>query len=200
MKLQLLSALLFSLMLAGCAADGTRGMVRVCDSSGCSERYPEAAADAVADDAGVDGPGERLQRLRELAERDAAAAYDLALRYFRGDGVEQDSASALHWMRAAAEHGNLEAQKALGRLYLMGFEEMGADPREAQLWLSIAAARGDTESRALLAEAVQARRNEAVLFEWQQRQRKLHLARWKHLYPYHWHWHDGRWYRHPPSR
>jgi TPR repeat protein len=61
--------------------------------------------------------------------QDPRAAYDLGLKYFRGDGLRQDSYPALKWMREAAEHGNLKAQKVIGRVYLTGLEEMGPDPR-----------------------------------------------------------------------
>jgi len=56
-------------------------------------------------------------------------------------------------MRDAAERGDLGAQKAVGRLYPTGLEEMGSDPREAEKSLSIAAGRGDTEAATLLVEA-----------------------------------------------
>lgn len=202
MKLQIPLVFGCWLLLTACASQADRdGTVRVCDSDGCSERSTEVAV-TEADDSSIAGQSasNRLIQLKALARSDPAAAYDLALRYFRGDGVRQDSAKALEWMRAAAERGNLDAQKALGQLYLTGLEEMGADPREAQLWLSVAAERGDAESRELLAEAVQARRDEAAYFEWKQRRREFHRIRWEHRYPYLWRWHDGRWYRHPPLR
>ncbi|HHT8990295.1 TPA: tetratricopeptide repeat protein, partial [Burkholderia cenocepacia] len=90
------------------------------------------------------------------AKTQPKAAYDLGLRYFRGDGVRQDSYQALKWMREAAERGDLNAQKALGSFYLFGLEEMGSDAREAEKWLSIAAGRGDKESKKLLDLARQA--------------------------------------------
>jgi TPR repeat protein len=93
------------------------------------------------------------RQANRAGEKDPRAAYDLGLRYFRGDGVRQDSYQALKWMRDAAERGYLKAQTAVGRLYLMGLEEMGSDPAEAEKWLSIAAGRGDKEAKTLLAQA-----------------------------------------------
>jgi TPR repeat protein len=62
-------------------------------------------------------------------------------------------------MRDAAERGNLKAQMALGRLYLTGLEEMGADPGEAEKWLSITSSKGDKEAADLLKDATKARRS-----------------------------------------
>jgi TPR repeat protein len=58
---------------------------------------------------------QQAAKLIALAEKDPRAAYDLGLRYFRGDGVRQDSYQALKWMRDAAERGFLKAQTAVGR-------------------------------------------------------------------------------------
>ncbi|MEM1458620.1 tetratricopeptide repeat protein, partial [Bifidobacterium animalis] len=114
--------------------------VRVCDSRGCADR----PKDQVSFDAKDEVPEDpRIAALKDAAKREPKAAYDLGLRYFRGDGVRQDSYQALNWMREAAERGNLQAQKALGAFYLFGLEEMGSDPREAEKWLSIAVSRGD---------------------------------------------------------
>ncbi|MDF3106262.1 sel1 repeat family protein, partial [Burkholderia semiarida] len=63
-------------------------------------------------------------------------------------------------MREAAERGDLNAQKALGSFYLFGLEEMGADAREAEKWLSIAAGRGDKESKKLLDLARKAKKED----------------------------------------
>ena len=129
-----------------------------------------------------------------MAERDPRAAYDLALRYFRGDGVQQDSYKSLIWMRSAAERGHFEAQKALGRFYLTGLEEMGPDPSEAEKWLSITAGRGDKEARSLLAEASAARKNEASEWKWRQHWQSVFREYWYRRYQYQGYWRDGYWY------
>ncbi|AGK49142.1 putative sel1-like repeat protein [Burkholderia thailandensis MSMB121] len=53
----------------------------------------------------------RIAALKERAKTEPKAVYDLGLRYFRGDGVRQDS------------------YQALGVFYLFGLEEMGAHAR-----------------------------------------------------------------------
>ena len=136
-----MNRLLLPLLLASSAvfAQDAVPTVRICDSSGCSDRprdsasFQPEATDPVAE--------QRLLQLTEVARDDPRAAYDLGLRYFRGDGVRQDSYQALKWMRDAGERGVVPAQLALGRFYLMGLEEMGPDPAEAETWLSMAAAK-----------------------------------------------------------
>jgi len=135
-----------------------------------------------------------MAALEALASEDPRAAYDLGLRLFRGDGVRQNSYQALQWMRRAAEGGDLEAQKAVGRFYLTGLEEMGPDPREAQKWLRMAASQGDRESEQLLEEANAARASEEEYDRWTGRWRPVFHRSWSHGYPYRWHWRDGRWY------
>ncbi len=134
-----------------------------------------------------------IAELKELAGRDSRAAFDLGLRYFRGDGVEQNSYQAIEWMRKAGERGNLNAQAALGRIYLSGLEEMGPDFQEAHKWLLIAASRGDEESSKLLTQAQEGRYDE----------RKQHLLKkdlymqtyrfWYSTYAYKMYWHGGQW-------
>jgi TPR repeat protein len=84
------------------------------------------------------------------------AQYNLALMLFRGDGVARQPYQALQWMRRAGRNGVLAAQKAVGRLYMTGLEEMGQDLQEAQAWLSLAAGRGDAEARRWLGQVQQA--------------------------------------------
>lgn len=168
--------------------------VRICDGSGCAERpkgYASFDADAAVPD---EDPTGRIAVLKKLGEEDPRAAYDLGLRYFRGDGVTQDSYQALVWMRKAAERGDLEAQKALGRFYLTGLEEMGSDPREAEKWLSIAASRGDKESKKLLAEASAAKKTDEAYYKWQTRWREVFHGYWHRGYAYRGYWRSGHWY------
>jgi TPR repeat protein len=62
-------------------------------------------------------PQAQDQRLRELKERadagDAAASYELATRYHRGDGVAVNYGEALRLYRLAAGLGNTQAQRML---------------------------------------------------------------------------------------
>lgn len=167
--------------------------IRICDETGCSERSRNSRAFDPSDNADPVAE-QRAARLIALAEQEPRAAYDLGLRYFRGDGVRQDSHQALSWMRDAAERGHLKAQTAVGQLYLMGLEEMGSDPAEAEKWLSIAAARGDKEARSLLARATQARQDEATYRRWVDSQKAVWNSYWLHRYHYEWEWRNGGWH------
>ena len=126
-----LPALLYFVCALALAQQNGEATIRICDDTGCSDR-PRSSS-TFNPSAGGDSQAERrAAQLIALAEKDPRAAYDLGLRYFRGDGVRQDSYQALTWMRDAAERGNLKAQVAVGKLYLMGLEEMGSDPAEAE--------------------------------------------------------------------
>lgn len=180
------------LVLASCTQPPPKDTMRICDADGCVER-PRSYATHDATAAQPDDNG-RAAALEALAERDPRAAYDLGLRYFRGDGVRQDSYKALTWMRSAAERGHFEAQKALGRLYLTGLEEMGSDAREAEKWLSIAASRGDKEAAKLLAEASAARKSDEADWKWRQHWKGVFHDYWYRRYQYLGHWRNGSWY------
>lgn len=184
--------LMFVCLFAFGQAEGER-TIRICDESGCSDR-PRSSATFDPNAGGDPAAERRAAQLIALAEKDARAAYDLGLRYFRGDGVRQDSYQALKWMRDAAERGHLKAQTAVGKLYLMGLEEMGSDPAEAEKWLSIAAGRGDKEAGKLLGEATRARKNEVAYRRWVDSQRATWNSYWQSRYEYQWHWRNNGWY------
>jgi TPR repeat protein len=75
--------------------------VRICDSTGCSDRPKDAVStETVANDASRETA--HIVKLKQSAQTEPKAAYDLGLRYFRGDGLAQDSYQALLWMRKAA--------------------------------------------------------------------------------------------------
>ncbi|MEM9099811.1 MAG: sel1 repeat family protein [Pseudomonadota bacterium] len=144
------------LILASCQT--TEGQpeardIEVCDASGCRIQSSATTTFDPSDAVPDDDPDGILPILEAEAKTDPRAAFDLGLRYMRGDGIRQNSWLAITWMRDAAERGELRAQSALGRLYLTGLEETGADFNEAQRWLSIAAGRGDQEAAELLSEA-----------------------------------------------
>ncbi|MGR9106474.1 MAG: tetratricopeptide repeat protein [Gammaproteobacteria bacterium] len=183
------------MLLVGCAQHPRQPeMMRVCDSSGCFNRPANYASFDPNTAVPSDDPDGRIAALEQLAKNDPRAAFDLGLRFFRGDGVPQDSYRALKWMRDAAERGDLEAQKAVGRLYLTGLEEMGSDSREAQKWLSIAASRGDREAAELLKEAEERRQSDEEYSRWQGRWRPVFYNNWYSGYPYYWRWGQGGWY------
>ncbi|MDO8906277.1 tetratricopeptide repeat protein [Hydrogenophaga sp.] len=166
--------------------------VRICDDSGCSDRPRNSATfQPEAEDLQAE---QRLAALIGLAEQDPRAAFDLGLRFFRGDGVRRDSYQALRWMRSAGERGVVPAQLALGRFYLMGLEEMGPDPIEAEAWLSLAASQGNKEAGKLLAEARAAKKDEQRLYQWREARRKGWYGHWHSGYTYYWTWGPRGWY------
>jgi TPR repeat protein len=180
-------------LLAGCAQPVKSPDVRICDERGCSDRPRDSATfDATKDD----NPEEtrRLAALSDLAAQDPRAAFDLGMRFLRGDGVRQDSYRAIKWLREAGERGDLRAQVALGRIYLTGLQEMGSDPAEAERWLTIAADRGDEESGKLLPQARQAKTDEQARYRWREYHRKNGHRWWYGASPYYWAWRADRWY------
>ncbi|MBM2765351.1 tetratricopeptide repeat protein [Burkholderia anthina] len=183
------------LLLAACAQDPsvTSNTVRICDETGCFDRPKDQVSYQKRDDSD-DREDPRIVSLKQAAKTQPKAAYDLGLRYFRGDGVRQDSYQALKWMRDAAERGDLQAQKALGSFYLFGLEEMGSDPREADKWLSIAAARGDKESKKLLELARKAKKEDEEDWKWRTQWRDVYYGYWNSGYPYYGVWHQTYWY------
>lgn len=184
---------LSAVLLAGCAQPVQSPNVRICDDKGCSDRPRDSATfDATKDD----NPEEtrRLAALSDMAAKDPRAAFDLGMRFLRGDGVRQDGYRAIKWLREAGERGDLRAQVALGRLYLTGLQEMGSDPAEAERWLSMAAERGDKESAKLLPEARQAKTDEQARYRWREYHRKNGYGWWYGVAPYYWVWRADRWY------
>ncbi|MPV65186.1 tetratricopeptide repeat protein [Burkholderia sp. BE17] len=183
------------LLLAACAQDPsvTSNTVRICDDTGCSYRPKDQVSYQNRGDA-EDREDPRIVTLKQAAKTQPKAAYDLGLRYFRGDGVRQDSYQALKWMRDAAERGDLQAQKALGGFYLFGLEEMGSDPREADKWLSIAAGRGDKESKKLLELARKAKKDDEEDWKWRTQWRDVYYGYWNSGYPYYGVWNQTYWY------
>lgn len=162
--------------LIGCAQQ-TKSTSVVCrGNEGCREQ----SRSETTYDAGATIPDEdpRVAGLEAAAQDQPAAAYDLALRFYRGDGVPQDSYRSLQWMRKAAEGGEMHAQTALGQLYFTGLQEMGPDLREADHWLSIAASRGDPEAAKLLPDV-----RKALADEQEYRRR---LVEWRYATSYWW--------------
>lgn len=182
-------------VLTACATPPPHtGFDRVCDSSGCYDRPRNMAQYRSASDPAMTPEQHQAAALIAMAENDPAAAYDLALRYFRGDGIKRNSYQSIQWMRSAADRGHLEAQKALGRLYLTGLEEMGPDFREAEKWLSMAATAGDAESKKLLAEASRLKHTERQFYQWSNRWRPVFQRSWHSNYPYQYQWRNNGWY------
>jgi TPR repeat protein len=163
-----------TLVFSGCASEPTRvagsaDSVRVCTVDGCSmqSRSPEVAASSPvaepAPAAGVAGAA---------ASGVADAQHDLGLMCLRGDHVPQDGRAAMTWLRRAAEQGQVDAQLALGRLYLSGFETVGPDVAESRRWLTAAAAGGNSEATRLLNQVATIEADNAGLAREQQARRQ----------------------------
>ena len=187
-------ALLIMVALAACAqSPADTNYVRICDP-GCHDQPKSVVTYHPLVDSANAHESERIRALETAANAEPRAAYDLGLRYFRGDGVTQDSYQALVWMRKAAERGELGAQKALGVFYLFGLEEMGSDPREAEKWLQIAADRGDGESKKLLIQARAAKKSDEDYYRWQSQWRTMYYGYWQTGYAYRGYWRGNAWY------
>src|SRR5579863_5992526 len=84
-----------------------------------------------------------LEAAKSAAEKgDAEAQYDLARRYEKGHGMEQDPAKAAEYMRKAADLGYAYAQTDLGSYYAKGLG-VKKDLQEAVRWYDRAANHGD---------------------------------------------------------
>lgn len=88
-----------------------------------------------------------LDATRRAAEQgDADAQYLLGARYALGQGVAQDDAEAVRWLRLAAEQDHIFAQRDLGFLYAEG-QGVAQDDAEAARWFRRAAEQGDADAQ-----------------------------------------------------
>lgn len=83
---------------------------------------------------------------KAAAQGHADAQYSLGLRYYSGQGIEQDSAKAAYWYQAAANQGLDLAQYAIGWMYYNG-EGVEQNSSEAMTWYKAAANQGHTEAQ-----------------------------------------------------
>ncbi len=65
---------------------------------------------------------------------DAEAQYDVAYRYEKGRGVDEDDDLALVWYMKSADQGIAKAQYKVGSFYLKGIG-VDEDPQQARIWL-----------------------------------------------------------------
>lgn len=185
-------ALVLVALLAGCADPPTDKMVTVCTEGNCRQQSASTATYDPSTAAPDRDPDGRRAALEALAAQKPSAAYDLALRLFRGDGFPRDTYAGVVWMRKAAEAGDPKAQAALGRLYFTGLEEMGPDLAEAATWLSSAAAAGDKDAARTLAEVRAAQAND---LEYQRNIAQWRAATyywWTRGWTYRWYWQPAR--------
>jgi TPR repeat protein len=81
-----------------------------------------------------------LREWQPLAEQgDPEACYQLAILYYRGEGVLQDYAEAAKWFERAANGGDPDAQYNLGLMYANA-QGVARDLVRAHLWFTLAAA------------------------------------------------------------
>ena len=114
MQKYILTLLLLSFAVSACAPRTQRTEIaRVCNSSGCWNRPAHHATNASSTANTFDEQQARIATQEAVSRQDPRAAYDLGLRYFRGDGLRQDSYQALQWMSDAAERGDLNSQKVV---------------------------------------------------------------------------------------
>lgn len=82
---------------------------------------------------------------QEIKTGDATAEYNLALMYYRGDGVEQNLTKSAELLESSAQKGYKRAIENVGRIYmqLLQFDK-------AKKWLQINANNGDKSAQELL--------------------------------------------------
>ncbi|WP_434670008.1 hypothetical protein ACMYSO_07605 [Klebsiella sp. B345] len=149
--------IIFALFLSACSSEKKdNSTVEVCQGSVCHIQDKDTVTATTGRDEKQQSPDE---------------SYQQALRYFRGDGVGQDSYLAIKFLTRAAESGHHQAQKALGEIYLYGMEEMGSDPSQAARWLAAAAVDGSAETAELLKIARDEKRNEHEKYELNERRK-----------------------------
>jgi hypothetical protein len=76
----------------------------------------------------------------------AEAQYAIAMLYWLGQGVNQDTASSVVWLKEAANLNHAGAQTKLGFLYLSG-QDVPRNEFEAFKWLQMAAQQGNVDAQ-----------------------------------------------------
>jgi TPR repeat protein len=69
-----------------------------------------------------------------------------------GRGVSENGAEAVSWYRKAAEHGNIFANRSLGRCYAKGIGMYRKNEQEAVKWLTKGAELGDGDAQVALGQ------------------------------------------------
>src|SRR5215472_18505997 len=85
-----------------------------------------------------------MKEYRPLAERgNAEAQYRVGRMYEFGQGVPQDKAQGIAWVRKAAEQNHADAEYELGVIYVTG-DGVKQDDVQAVAWFRKAAMQGDS--------------------------------------------------------
>jgi len=84
--------------------------------------------------------------LKAAEQGDALGQFLLGLDYYKGQGVKQDYAEAIRWLRKSATQGNTDAQFIVGNMYQKG---TGVKPNqvEAVKWFRKVAEQGDADAQ-----------------------------------------------------
>lgn len=82
----------------------------------------------------------------ESSTNDAAAQYQLARAYLRGEGVPKDSQKAFELMKAAADQGHADAMGGIGYFYSAGIA-VPNDPKLALEWFRKGAEKGSAKAQ-----------------------------------------------------
>jgi len=115
------------------------------DASGEYNRAGKPTKDVVTPQDDAD-----MARCRLLAEQGNSTAQSmLGVFYASGDGVPQNYAEALKWLRLAADQGNAHAQVLLGMIYGSGDGVIQNDA-EALTWFRLASDQGDASAQSML--------------------------------------------------
>ena len=107
------------------------------------------------------------------AAGDVHAMLELGMAYTVGLGTPIDRASAVKWLRLAAEKGHERAQFIFGQMCLRG-ELLPKDPQEAVRWFRLSAAQGNADAELSLAQAYES--GEGVMPDEKEYLRWLKLA------------------------
>lgn len=84
--------------------------------------------------------------------RDVNVWRDLGLMYLEGSVVDHNSVKAAFWFHKAAEQGDIEAQCALGLMYIFGKNDVQQDCEEGIKWYRLAAEQGDVDAQVTLGD------------------------------------------------
>jgi localization factor PodJL len=150
------------------ASEVTGSIAKPEDSAGAPAASPTAApAPASADSlpAAIGGPGLRSA----AAAGNAAAEYEIAIRYAEGRGVAQSFGDAARWFERAASKGLVPAQYRLGSLYEKGHGVKKDLEAARRLYVS-AAEKGNARAMhnlaVLYAEGIDGKPEYKTAFQW----------------------------------
>jgi TPR repeat protein len=86
------------------------------------------------------------ETFKKAGQGDARAQYDLGDMYFTGQGVAQNYAEAVKWLRLAADQGDADAQSRLGFMYARA-QGVANGEAEAAKWFRKVADQGDARTQ-----------------------------------------------------